>query len=121
MGTQDIYIPDTEPIKVYNDNNACICWSKSTTTQGLRHMTIRENVIQESVSNKTVSIKHIEGKINIADIFTKELKDTQLFITLRNLITSIAPNTSILNDSLEERGVLSALRTYSPITANNQY
>ena len=94
MGTQHIYIPNKEPIQVYNDNNACVCWSKSTTTKGLRHMTIRGNAIRESVSDKTVSTKHIEGKINIADIFTKELKDTNLFITLRNLVTSIAPNSS---------------------------
>ena len=118
MGTQNIYIPNKEPIQVYNDNNACVCWSKSTTTKGLRHMTIRENAIRESVSDKTVSIKHIEGKINIADIFTKELKDTKLFITLRNLITSIAPNSSTLNDSSEEREVLSELRTYPSITNN---
>ena len=71
MNTAHIYTPNKEPIQVYNDNNACVCWSKSTTTKGLRHITIRENAIRESVSNKTVSIKHIEGKINIADIFKK--------------------------------------------------
>ena len=118
MGTQSIYVPHKEPIQVYNDNNACVCWSKSTTTKGLRHMTIRENAIRESVSDKTVSIKHIEGRINIADIFTKELKDIQLFITLRNLITSIAPNSSTLNDSSEERRILSKLHTYSSIATN---
>ena len=41
----------------------------------------------------------IEGKPNIADMFTKELKDADLFITPRDLKTSIAPDTSILNDS----------------------
>ena len=87
--------------------------------QSLRHMTIRENAIRESVSDKTVSIKHIEGKINIADIFTKELKNTNLFIILRNLITSIATNSSTLNDSSEERGVLSVTYMYSPITTNS--
>ena len=79
MNTQNIYIPSLEPIKVYNDNNTCVCWSKSTTTKGLRHMTIRENTIRESLSNNTVSIKHIEGKINIADVFTKELKDARTY------------------------------------------
>ena len=112
MNTSHIYTPNKEPIQVYNDNNACICWSKSTTTKGLRHITIRENAIRESVSNRTVSIKHIEGKINIADIFTKELKDTTLFITLRNLITSIAPIHSITNDSSEKGGYSVERPTY---------
>ena len=104
MNTAHIYTPNKEPVQVYNDNNACVCWSKSTTTKGLRHIAIRENGIREYVSNRTVSIKHIEDKINIADIFTKELKDTTLFITLRNLIPSIAPTHSILNDSSEKGG-----------------
>ena len=80
-----IYMPGT-PIKVYNDNNACVCWSKSTTTKGLRHITIRENAIRESVDNKFVEILHIAGKCNLADLFTKELKNVTLFKILRDLV-----------------------------------
>ena len=101
MNAQNIYIPNADPIEIYNNNNAYVCWGKSTTTKGLCHMTIRENAIRKSVTNKVVSSTHIEGKINIADIFTKGLKDANLFIILRNLITSIPPNTSILNSSSE--------------------
>ena len=71
--TNNIYMPG-EPIKVYNDNNACVCWSKSHTTKGLRHITIRENAICESVNNRFIKILHIEGQRNIADLFTKEMK-----------------------------------------------
>ena len=42
-------------------------------------MTIRENAVRESVLDGTVLIKHIAGSFNIADIFTKELKDTSTF------------------------------------------
>ena len=77
--TTRIFIPTSSSIEVFNYNNACICWSKSTTTKGLRHMLIRENAIRESVQNKIVFLHHIDGLFDIADIFTKELKDTATF------------------------------------------
>jgi hypothetical protein len=58
------------------------------TTKGLRHITIRENAIRESVDNKFIRVLHIEGKTNIADIFTKEMKDILHFCTLRDLLVS---------------------------------
>ena len=72
------------PTMVYNDNAACVTWSGNMTTKGLRHIQIRENAIRESIENKTVQIEHISGKVNIADMFTKEEKDAQHFITLRD-------------------------------------
>ena len=84
LNVLSIYMPGS-PINVYNDNNACVCWSKSTTTKGLRHITIRENAIRESVDNNFVKILHIAGKSNLADMFTKEMKNVQLFKTLRDL------------------------------------
>ena len=81
-----------EPINVYNDNSACVCWSKALTTKGLRHITIRENAIRESVDAKIIRVLHIDGKINIADIFTKEMKDTLHFITLCDLLVTKHPN-----------------------------
>ena len=76
-------------ICVLNDNNACVCWSKSRTTKDLRHITIRENAVRESVQNNTISVHYIIGSYNIADIFTKELKDTFLFLEIQDVITSI--------------------------------
>ena len=43
-------------IQVFNNNNASIHWSKSTTIKGLRHVLIQENTISELVVDKTVSI-----------------------------------------------------------------
>jgi hypothetical protein len=84
-------LPLNEPILdtptiIYNDNNACVCWSKSTTTKGLRHVQIRENAIRESVQSDFITVLHIEGKVNLADLFTKEDKDADHFISLVNLL-----------------------------------
>jgi hypothetical protein len=79
---------DNKPISVYNDNRACVCWSKSTTTKGLRHITLKENAVRESIDEGFINVQHIAGEVNIADIFTKEMKDTTRFIELRNLIVT---------------------------------
>jgi len=68
---------------IYNDNMACVLWSKNTTTKGLRHLQIRENAIRET---KFITIEHICGKINPADLFTKEDKDAEHFQRLRDTI-----------------------------------
>ena len=94
-------MPTKSPIEVFNNNTACLCWSKSTTTKGLWHMSIRESAVRESVLDGTVVIRHIAGSFNIADIFTKELKDTATFTQIRDLITSIVPNSPSLSFSSE--------------------
>ena len=40
------------PLQLYNDNMACVLWTKSTTTKGLRHITIWENATTESIREK---------------------------------------------------------------------
>ncbi len=70
---------------VYNDNKACINWSKSSTSKGLRHIQMRENHVRENITNGFISVHHIDGKLNLADIFTKEMKDTSHFVELRDL------------------------------------
>ena len=74
------------PITIYNDNAACICWSKSITTKGLRHIQIRENAVRESFQSDLINITHIAGIKNLSDLFTKEDKDTAHFTTIRDLI-----------------------------------
>jgi hypothetical protein len=71
---------------IYNDNNACVNWSKSCTTKGLHHIQMRENLVHENVEGNLVQIEHIGGKVNLADLFTKEMKDTTHFITLQDLM-----------------------------------
>jgi deoxyuridine 5'-triphosphate nucleotidohydrolase len=74
------------PTTIYNDNAACVCWSGNMTTKGLRHIQIRENAIRESVQNNFILVKHIQGKLNLSDMFTKEDKDVGHFLTIRNLV-----------------------------------
>ena len=71
---------------IYNDNNACVLWSTNMTTKGLRHVQIRENAVRESIANNTISVHHIAGDVNIADLFTKEDRDVTHFLSLRNAI-----------------------------------
>ena len=33
--TKPVFQPTSDPIKIFNENNACVCWSKSTTSEGL--------------------------------------------------------------------------------------
>jgi hypothetical protein len=71
---------------IYNDNKACVNWSKSCTTKGLRHIQMRENRVRENMQNQFVQICHINGKTNLADLFTKEMRDTVHFVELRDLM-----------------------------------
>ena len=92
----------SQPTPIYNDNQACIHWSYNNTSKGLRHLQIRENAVRENIQNKNITISHVEGKINIADIFTKEDKDHTHFINMRNTILHFTPmysNYSIHNRS----------------------
>jgi len=54
---------------------------------------MRENHVQENIANEFVLIEHIAGKRNLADLFTKEMKDTSHFIELRDLM--VRPRTVI--------------------------
>ena len=83
------------PTPVYNDNAACVNWSKSTTTKGLRHIQIRENAVREAVASNFISVQHIAGKVNLADIFTKEDRDVEHFIEIRDLMLADSPNQEI--------------------------
>ena len=80
---QDMQLLDLIPkkTKIYNDNMACVSWSKSKTTKGLRYIQIRENAVRE---NPHIEVNHIEGKTNPADMFSKEDKDVPHFQFLRD-------------------------------------
>jgi hypothetical protein len=54
------------------------------TTKGNRHIENRENSTREWVADGTISVSHISGKCNIADILTKEMRESANFRRLRN-------------------------------------
>lgn len=81
----DIGLSDhRSPTQVFNDNQGCVDWCKMTTTSGMKHLCLRENAVRESILDEEISIHHISGKRNPADIFTKELKDASHFCLLRD-------------------------------------
>jgi hypothetical protein len=52
---------------------------------------MRENRVRENILSKLVSVCHVEGKVNLAVIFTKEMKDATHFIALRDLFMKPRP------------------------------
>ena len=97
---QETYMPSPTPI--FNDNAACVQWSKNTTTKGLRHIQIRDNAVRESCLNGFIIVKHVSGKFNLSDIFTKEDKDVQHFVTLRDhIVVNPIQKSNALNFSIQ--------------------
>ena len=76
--------PD-EATPIYNDNRGCIDWTKGQANKKLRHMNIREFAVREAVQEfHEVDPRHMSGKLNPSDIFTKEHKSDQIFRELRD-------------------------------------
>jgi hypothetical protein len=81
----DLHLCPTIPIPVFNDNRGAVDWSLSFSTKGMRHLNIRENAVREAQHLHEVSVSHISGKRNPADIFTKEFKSDSTFRSFRDL------------------------------------
>jgi hypothetical protein len=86
------------PTMIYNDNEACVRWSYNMTSKAARHIELRENSVREWVQDRTIDVAHVAGKINPADIFTKEMRDGAHFCRLRDSFMSRL--SSFLNDSI---------------------
>jgi len=84
LGVKNIFMPAVNVI--YNNNQACVNWSHSCTTKGLRHIQMCENHVRENILSEFIQICHVDGRINLADFFTKEMKDIGHFVELRDLI-----------------------------------
>ena len=84
----DLNLPPRNPTPIYNDNCGAVEWSHLFSTKGMRHLNICENAVREAQQFQEVTISHIPGTCNIADIFTKEFKSHCTFRTLRALLLS---------------------------------
>lgn len=96
-------LPDsTLPTILYNDNDACVCvkWLHNMTSKATRHIELRENSVREWVQNNSLAVKHISGKINPSDIFTKEMRDGTHFWRLRDSFMFMSRLSDFLQDSL---------------------
>jgi len=83
---------------LYNDNESCVKWSHNMTTKQIRHMEMRENAVREWVQDASLKVLHVPGRINPADIFTKEMRDGAHFRRLRD--SFMCPLSEFLQQSL---------------------
>lgn len=81
---RDLYLPIKSPIKLYDDNQGAVQWSKGTTTKKMKWIDLREKIVRENVVRKTISVNHVPGLNNLSDIFTKEFRDVSRFLALRD-------------------------------------
>jgi hypothetical protein len=72
-GYDIIYTAEASPL--HNDNESCVKWSHNMTTKQIRHMEMRKNAVREWVQDAFLKVLHVSGRINPADIFTKEMHD----------------------------------------------
>jgi hypothetical protein len=78
-------ISDTvAPSPLYNENAACIQWAHNMTSKKIRHMELWEKAVREWVHDGILNVLHVKGRINPADIFTKEMRDGAHFRRLRD-------------------------------------
>jgi hypothetical protein len=70
-----------EPTILFNDNKACVRWSHNMTSKAARHIELCKNSVREWVQDKTILVKHVDGKTNPANIFTKEMRDGAPLVT----------------------------------------
>jgi hypothetical protein len=78
----------TSPTLLFNDNDACVQWSYNMTSKATRHIELRENSVREWNQSKFLTVKHVSGKLNPSDIFTKEMCDGMHFRRLRDSFMS---------------------------------
>jgi hypothetical protein len=108
---QDLGMPDGNfPTPIWNDNRGCVDWCKgASVSRKLQHINMRKLAVQLAQPDGHVRIKHIPGKHNISDVFTKEIKDPTHFHNMAFTITSprlVAANLQIsdLSPQTESEG-----------------
>lgn len=87
---QDLNMKDGfSPTPLWNDNRGCVDWSKGcTVSRKLRHINMQNLSVRLAQQKQDISIKHVDGKRNIADILTKEHKDAEHFRGMMRAVTS---------------------------------
>lgn len=85
---EELDYSQTQPTVIYEDNTACISFSKNNTDHArTKHIDQRAYCLRDWVRAKLITLKHISTDLQIADILTKALPRTQ-FLRLLSLIQS---------------------------------
>ena len=58
----------------------------------MKWIDLRENFVRENVINGTVSVRHIPGKNNTSDMFTKEFRDSTHYMNCRDSFMQDLPS-----------------------------
>jgi hypothetical protein len=87
---RDLNLPEgDQSIPIWNDNRGCVDWTRGVSvSKKLRHINMRELSVRLYQKLGYVNVQHIEGRKNIADIFTKEIKDAAHFRSMAFTITT---------------------------------
>ena len=72
------------PSPLYNDNAACIQWAHYMTSKKIWHIELHENAVREWVHVGILTVLHVKGRVDPADIFTKEMQDGAHFWQLKD-------------------------------------
>ena len=90
------------PTPIHDNNSTTIQRWHGMTTEGLKHIQLWENAVQEDVQCGVINVRKIEQKFNASDIFTKEDKDTKYFIAWK--CTLVHPSPFIRNGMTADLG-----------------
>ncbi|KAM2718779.1 hypothetical protein EV1_030652 [Malus domestica] len=83
---KELSLPQEEPTEIYVDNKSAIALAKNPVFHDRsKHIDTRYHYIRECITRKDVQVEYVKSQDQIADIFTKPLKQ-EVFIRLRNSI-----------------------------------
>ncbi|KAM1823768.1 hypothetical protein FF1_025765 [Malus domestica] len=83
---KELSMPQEEPTEIYVDNKSAIALAKNPVFHDRsKHIDTRYHYIRECIARKDVQVEYVKSQDQIADIFTKPLKQ-EVFIRLRNSI-----------------------------------
>jgi hypothetical protein len=77
---------------LYCDNKGAVQWVHSeAVSRNMRQMNIRQCALRESVHHKEITPVHMPGAVNLADLYTKEIRDKGHYLKLRSAQMSAGP------------------------------
>eukprot|EP00957_Ditylum_brightwellii_P145363 11070079-Ditylum_brightwellii.AAC.1 len=87
-------------------------------TKGCCHVQMRENAVCKAVKTNFVTISHIGGKVNLSNIVTKEDRDKEHFLSIRDTPMSDPAAVPLEVVSAEKRIVILAGEILIPLSAH---
>ena len=77
------------PTKLLNDNRGTVDWSNGWANRLMRHINIRGMAVRDAREHKEITVEHIDGKRNPADLLTKEHKAGETFTYLCEVVVPL--------------------------------